>query len=111
MPAPDGTLARAAFLVLLALLERPRHGLGIVRRIDESTKGQVRMGPGTLYATLQNLERAGHIRRTTQVPDPDDHDRRRRYYRLTPRGERALRQEADRLRILVHAASRTLGDA
>jgi DNA-binding PadR family transcriptional regulator len=109
MPAPDGVMARGAFLVLLALLERPRHGLGIVERIEQSTRGRVKMGPGTLYGTLQRLEQGGLIRETRDVPDPDDHDSRRRYYRLTPKGERALREEASRLRVMADAAAESFG--
>ena len=104
MPPRPPALSRSAFLVLLALADRARHGLAIVDRIDDTTNGRVKMGPGTLYGTLQKLQAAGLIRETTQPPDPDDHDTRRRYYRLTPRGERVLRAEADGLRVLADAA-------
>jgi DNA-binding PadR family transcriptional regulator len=97
------TLPRASFLILLALLDRPRHGLGVVERVEEATKGRVKLGPGTLYGTLQKLESSGLIREVDEVPDPDDHDTRRRYYRLTSRGERALRSEMANLRLLVDA--------
>lgn len=111
MPAAEGAMARAAFLVLLALHERPRHGLGIVDHVEASTRGRVKMGPGTLYGTLQKLERSGLIRETREVPDPADHDTRRRYYRLTPKGERGLRAEASRLRLLADAAAASFGSA
>lgn len=106
---PDPSLPRAAFLVLLALSDRPRHGLAIVDRVEDTTRGQVKMGPGTLYGTLQKLEASGLIRETKEAPDPDDHDARRRYYRLTPRGERALRAEAHSLRVLADAAASQIG--
>lgn len=97
-------LSRSAFLILLAIADQPRHGLGIVDEVDAGTGGQVKLGPGTLYGTLQKLVETGLIRETAQAPDPADDDPRRRYYRITAKGTRALRDEAERMRTLVHAA-------
>lgn len=112
MPPRDSSMARATFLVLLALSDRPRHGLAIVDRIEETTKQRVKMGPGTLYGTLQKLVQSGLIRETSEAPDPADHDTRRRYYRLTPKGQRELRSEAEGLQVLIEAAvdQQVLGD-
>ena len=104
MAAHEEGVSRSAFLVLLALADQARHGLGIIDDIEAGTAGRVRMGPGTLYGTLQKLSEQGWIRETQQVPDPADDDPRRRYYRLTAKGERALRAEAERMSSLVHAA-------
>ena len=106
-------LPRSSFLVLLALADRARHGLGIVERVEELSRHDVKMGPGTLYGTLQKLATAGLIRETADGPDPDDDDPRRRYYRITPRGEKSPKAEAARMRLLVDAAvaGRILGDA
>jgi DNA-binding PadR family transcriptional regulator len=105
-------LARSAFLVLLALADGPGHGLGIVGRVESVTGGSVKLGPGTLYGTLQSLVGAGLIRETGAPVGPDDDDPRRRYYRVTPRGDKALKAEAERLRVLVRAAAarQVLGD-
>lgn len=110
--AREDSLSRSAFLILLALSDRPRHGLAIIDRVDEASNGELKMGPGTLYGTLQKLVAAGLIREERRAPDPDDDDTRRRYYGLTAKGERSLRAEAQRLRTLVQAASkqRLLGD-
>jgi DNA-binding PadR family transcriptional regulator len=112
MGAPTDGLPRSSFLVLLAVADQPRHGLGIIDRVEEVSQGEVRIGPGTLYGTLQKLVAAGLLRETDHPPDPADHDPRRRYYRLTPKGDRELKAEAVRLRALVHAAvdHRVLGD-
>jgi DNA-binding PadR family transcriptional regulator len=107
------TLARSAFLVLLALADGPGHGLGIIDRVESATGGTVKLGPGTLYGTLQHLCRSGLIRETAAPPGPNDDDPRRRYYRLAAKGEKALKAEAERLRALVRAAAarQILGDA
>lgn len=111
--AGDDRLSRSAFLVLLALADRPRHGLGIIEDVEERSDGAVKMGPGTLYGTLQKLVSAGMIRETSEAPDPGDDDPRRRYYRMTPAGRSALRSEAERLSALVDVAvaKRVLGGA
>lgn len=100
----DAVLSRSAFTILLAIADQPRHGLGIVEEVEARTAGQVRLGPGTLYGTLQKLVDGGLIRETSEVPDPADDDPRRRYYRITARGSRALEEEAQRMRSLVDAA-------
>jgi DNA-binding PadR family transcriptional regulator len=100
----EAVLSRSAFLVLLALADRARHGLGIIEDVEVRTEGAVRLGPGTLYGTLHKLAADGLIRETSEVPDPSDDDSRRRYYRITTRGARALRGEAERMSVLVSAA-------
>jgi DNA-binding PadR family transcriptional regulator len=111
MAGEDG-LSRSAFLILLSLSDRPRHGLAIIDRVEEASNGELKMGPGTLYGTLQKLVTAGLIKEERHAPDPDDDDARRRYYGLTTKGERSLKAEAVRLRALVQAASkqRLFGD-
>jgi len=113
MTSDMSVLPRSGFLVLLALAEGPGHGLGIVGRVESATGGSVKLGPGTLYGTLQNLVGAGLIRETGAPAGADDDDPRRRYYRVTSRGDKALKAEAERLRVLVRAAAarQLLGDA
>jgi DNA-binding PadR family transcriptional regulator len=97
-------LPRSSFLVLLALADQPRHGLAILDRVLEASQGEVRLGPGTLYGTLQKLVAARLIVEAPDAPERAHTDPRRRYYRLTPKGERELAREASRLRSLVRAA-------
>lgn len=99
-------MSRSAFLILLALADRPRHGLAIIDWVDDVSGGEVAMGPGTLYGTLQKLVASGLIREPRDVPDPDDDDPRRRYYELTSKGQRTVKAEAEHLRTLVKAASK-----
>jgi len=96
-------VSRSAFLILLSLTDRPRHGLGIMDEVEARTSGEVRLGPGTLYGTLKRLEEDGLIAETDDRPDVDD-DPRRRYYGVTPYGAEALRDEAEHLRSLVAIA-------
>jgi DNA-binding PadR family transcriptional regulator len=97
-------LTPAVFHILLALSDGERHGYGIMREIEARTGGAVRMGPGTLYGSIKRMLADGLIVETDERPDPALDDQRRRYYRITYRGERAAQAEAARLERLVGIA-------
>ncbi len=99
-------LTPAVFHVLLALAGGERHGYAIMQDVAESTGGHVRMGPGTLYGTIRRLLVAQMIEESDQRPDPELDDERRRYYRLTAVGQRAVRAEARRYEALAEIARR-----
>ena len=102
-------LTPAHFHILLALADGEKHGYAIMRETDEISKGQVRLGPGTLYGAIRRLLDAGLIEESNERPDPTLDDQRRRYYRLTDSGERVASAEAERLANLAEiAGSRNL---
>jgi DNA-binding PadR family transcriptional regulator len=104
-PAQPGLpLPPAVFHILLALAAGERHGYGIMREVEALTAGRVRLGPGTLYRSIQRLLAAGLIAEAEERPDPALSDERRRYYRLTDRGRRLAAAEAQRLADLVRVA-------
>jgi DNA-binding PadR family transcriptional regulator len=97
-------LTTAGFQVLLALASGHSHGYAVMGFVDQLTDGQIRLGPGTLYRTLARLV-ADDLVSESETNDPNaPHDARRRYYRLTPLGERAVREEAELMARLVDAA-------
>ncbi len=87
-------LTPAAFHVLLALSDGKRHGYAIAQQAEEESGGSVRMGPATLYTTLQRLLDLAWIAAASPPPDVDA---RRRYYRLTGAGRTALESEIRRM--------------
>lgn len=97
-------ITSSTFLVLIALADRDRHGLGIADEIEERTGGRVRLGPGTLYNAIRKMAEAGLIREAPLPPDPEDDDPRRRYYSITAAGRRALGDELERLAAIVSMA-------
>jgi DNA-binding PadR family transcriptional regulator len=97
-------ITSSIFLILLALSDRERHGLGIADEIESRTQGKVRVGPGTLYNAIRKMSEAGLIAEVAFAPDPDDDDPRRRYYRITSLGRRRMHEEVERLSVVLAMA-------
>jgi DNA-binding PadR family transcriptional regulator len=97
-------LTPAIHHILLALVDEERHGYGIMLEVSRLTAGATRMGPGTLYGTLKRMLAAGLVDETESRPDPALDDERRRYYRITRLGRRALQAETSRINLLLTAA-------
>jgi DNA-binding PadR family transcriptional regulator len=97
-------LTPAVFHVLLALASGARHGYGIMQDVADHTDGALRMGAGTLYGTIQRLMDLGWVREVESPPPQTARDERRRHYRLTPAGRRALDAEVQRLETLIRVA-------
>jgi DNA-binding PadR family transcriptional regulator len=93
--------ASAAIHILLAIGPGERHGYAIMREVEALTDGRIRLAPGTLYTNIKRLLAAGLIEETTERPDPELDDERRRYYRLTATGRTAVSSEVRRLESLV----------
>jgi DNA-binding PadR family transcriptional regulator len=102
-------LTAAEFQILLSLAGGERHGYAIMQDAAFSTRGKLRLGPGTLYRSIKNLLANGLIEERGERPDPSLDDERRRYYRLTALGYRAAAAEAARLADLVTLAHSRLG--
>src|ERR1700761_4665308 len=95
-------LPSAAFQILLSLADADLHGYAIMRQVEEQTGGGIRLGPGTLYRSIQALLEEGAIEELDQASEPGNE--RRRYYRLTPYGRKLARTEAERLADVLRIA-------
>jgi DNA-binding PadR family transcriptional regulator len=91
----------AMFHILLALSEGARHGLGILKEVEQSAEGGVKLGPGKLYWSINRLVELGLICESRDRPPPEADDPRRRYYGMTDAGRGALASEAERLAKVV----------
>jgi DNA-binding PadR family transcriptional regulator len=94
----------SAVYVVIAIGPKELHGYAIMSEIARITDGSVRLGPGTLYTSIKRLLESGLIEETSERPDPELDDHRRRYYRLTPAGRAVATAEVQRLRALVASA-------
>jgi DNA-binding PadR family transcriptional regulator len=97
-------LPAAAFQILLALVDEDLHGYGIMRHVEDQTDGRMRLGPGTLYSSIQTLLEGKFIEEVGAREDAKLGHERRRYYRLTSAGRKLARSEAERLADLLRAA-------
>ncbi len=97
-------LPAAAFQILLSLADGDLHGYGIMRQVADQTDGRMRLGPGTLYSSIQSLLEEKFIEEVDRREDAKLGQERRRYYRLTPAGRKLARAEAERLAALLRVA-------
>ena len=77
-----------------------RYAYELLTQLDARTDGVLKLGQGTLYPLLYNLEAKKLVRSRTETVN----GRPRRYYRLTPAGRRRL----ERSRKQWHAATAAL---
>jgi DNA-binding PadR family transcriptional regulator len=97
-------LPSAAFQILLSLAGEDLHGYAIMRQVADQTGGRMRLGPGTLYSSIQSLLEAKLIEELDSREDSSLNNERRRYYRLTSVGRKLARAEAGRLADLLRVA-------
>ena len=110
-PASLLPLPNAAFHILLAVADEDRHGYAIIQDVAARTGGALKLSAGTLYRSIQRMLEQGLLVEPRSRPLPELDDERRRYYRMTALGQRAVRAEAQRLTCAVTAAkSKLAGD-
>ena len=97
-PLPFLPLTPAAFHVLIALADGPKHGYLILKDVEERTNGDVLLSTGTLYGLIKRFLDEELIIETKADDD------RRRPYKLTARGREVAEAEAERLERMVRAA-------
>jgi DNA-binding PadR family transcriptional regulator len=97
-------LPAAAFQILLALADGELHGYAIMRQVEEQSAGRVRLGPGTLYSSIQALVEEGLIEEVDPGEKSESLNERRRYYRITSNGRKLARSEAEKLADLLRVA-------
>src|SRR5579871_7009642 len=91
-------------LILATLAGGPAHGYAIAQALRGRSGGAFDLAEGTLYPALHRLERAGLV-----ASDWSTHEgRRRRTYRLTPAGTRALGERRREWRLFATAIEAVL---
>jgi PadR family transcriptional regulator, regulatory protein PadR len=97
----QGTLDLMVLQTLATL--GPLHGYALAARLEQVSKGVLRLNMGTLYPALMRLEQRGLLRGDWGVTD---NNRKARFYRLTKAGRRGLiaeKAEWDRMVSILHA--------
>src|SRR5882724_3901521 len=92
-------------LVLQTLMPGPAHGHTIAHVIEHRSDAVLQVEHGSLYPALHRLEDRGWI---ASFWGTSEHNRKARYYRLTPAGRKRLTEETTRWARLVAAVNRVL---
>ena len=93
-------------LLLLAVLENnPAHGYAIIETLRQRSGGTFDLPEGTIYPALHRLERDGLL----ESDWSEEAGRRRRIYRLTPKGLQALAKRQQEWLQFSQAVQSTMG--
>lgn len=95
-------MTETAFYILMYLTE-PRHGYGIIKRVEEMTNGRITLGSGTIYGTLTKMQRDDII---TIYAD----EKRKTIYEISDLGKQLMLVEMNRLKELHDNVLRYEGD-
>lgn len=85
-------LTEATYYIMLALVE-PLHGYGVMQKVEQISRGTVKVGPGTLYGVFSTLEKEDLIVKVKE-------EERRKCYTLTSMGRQVLALQIERLEIM-----------
>lgn len=99
--ALEPPLTPAVFFTLFALAGGEKHGYAIMQETRKLSDESFKMGPATLYTTLQRLLDLDLIE---EAAGDKDADSRRRNYRLTKGGRWLLDAELARVEAVVRKA-------
>jgi DNA-binding PadR family transcriptional regulator len=86
-------LTESTYYIMLTLVE-PLHGYAVMKKVEEISRGTVKIGPGTLYGAFTLLEKEELIVKVKE-------ENRRKSYVLTPKGKSVLMNQTERLEIMT----------
>ncbi|MGL5379057.1 PadR family transcriptional regulator [Clostridium sp.] len=95
-------LTEQMYYILISLREECC-GVDIMEAVYDISNGRVKIGPGTLYALLGKFEKEEMIRETEVIG-------RKRSYIITQKGMDILKEEFNRLNILIKDGKKYLGE-
>jgi PadR family transcriptional regulator, regulatory protein PadR len=93
-------------LVLRSLILGPLHGYGIAKALKTQSADALDVEFGSLYPALKRLESKGWISSSWET---SEHNRRAKFYKLTPAGKKQLRAELSKWTDFVAAVTRIMG--
>ncbi len=93
-------------LILKALSLGPRHGYGVLLRIEQISRGAFLIEQGALYPALYRLEKQ---RLLASEWGASENNRRAKFYRLTAAGRKRLKEETSSWDRVAAAMAQVLG--
>lgn len=97
----DEILTDSTYYILLTLVE-PIHGYGIMQKVKEISKGEMIIGPASLYTILKKLQNVDFIELL------EDDEERRKTYSLTIKGKEILKKDINRRISMVEQGKEVL---
>ena len=104
-PAADLLPGNLDLVILKAISLGEVHGYGVLLRIEQISGGAIQVQQGALYPALYRLEHRGVIAGRWAA---SAHNRRARFYQLTPLGRKQFAQEQNSWRRLTDAIALSL---
>jgi transcriptional regulator len=95
-------------LILKTLMRGALHGYGIAQHIRQTSDEVLQVEEGSLYPALQRLQLKDWVESRWQM---SPHNRRARYYRLTPAGRKQLQVEESAFQQVIRAITRVMRTA
>ena len=102
MPDPKAEILKGTLdmLILSSIAQSPKHGYGIARWLEETSRELLVIEQGSLYPSLYRMEERGWISARWGLTELN---RRAKFYSLTARGREQLRTETKGWERLVEA--------
>ncbi|QVK20596.1 helix-turn-helix transcriptional regulator [Mycoplasmatota bacterium] len=97
-------LTEATYYILLSLLN-PLHGYGIIKKVEEMSKGRVKLAAGTLYGAISTLLKNKLIASIGEDKD----NKRRKLYEVTSLGRSLIEHELERLKEMIDNGIKEIG--
>ncbi len=93
-------------LVLSLLEERSMYGYELIKEIDKKSNGIFEFKEGTLYPLLHSLESDGYLE---SYWDSGDGNRKRKYYSITDKGKKELKDKKEEWSIFSKTVNKIIG--
>ncbi|WP_077622419.1 PadR family transcriptional regulator [Sediminibacillus massiliensis] len=90
---------------IMAALTKPRHGYAIMTLIEERTKGEITIGPASMYTIIKKLLKQEWIYLY------DGTEPRRKTYLLTDKGKEVLEADVKLRKLMINLAEMGLKEA
>jgi DNA-binding PadR family transcriptional regulator len=98
---PSDLIKGSLKTIVLKLLkeEGPMHGYAITQKMEELTKGKIKLTYGSLYPVLHKLEKEGSLVTASE----NFNNRTRIYYALTPKGHTLVAEKIKELNEFIES--------
>ncbi len=104
-PAPELLRGTLDMMILRTVADEPRHGYGVVRRIEQTSGGVLGVEEGSLYPALHRLVKRGLL---TAEWGTSENNRRAKFYRLTAAGRKRLKRDQTAWSAMAAAVTRVM---